>query len=168
MPSKPSHITALPTGLLPVKSSTQLLKEHLDSLADRGEQQKVVSLSFDFGSNYISMLKKGELLPMSRVVAIANALGLNEHDRAELLNTRLMEMHGQKGVICMETIATWAAETYKPRGDLERLQRMWEDAIAPAPHLLGDLLKDPVKAARIADVMKEVVQAELTSMTDMA
>jgi hypothetical protein len=49
-----------------------------------------------------------------------------------------------------------------------KLIEMWKDATSPAPHLLGGLLDDPARAARIGAVMHEVVQAELKLMTDEA
>jgi hypothetical protein len=141
MAKTPSHITPLPAELLPAKSSTQLINEYVERLRDSGVPQKVIALSLGFGPNYVSMLKAGEELPLPRVVAFAHAVRLSDAERHELLHTRLMELHGEKGEICVET---------------------------PAPHLVAGLLEDPARAARIAAVMNEVVQAELQAMADEA
>ncbi len=53
-------------------------------------------------------------------------------------------------------------------GDEGKLIEMWHDATSPAPHLLGGLLDDPARAARICAVMHEVVQTELKAMADEA
>ena len=49
-----------------------------------------------------------------------------------------------------------------------KLLEMWRDATSPAPHLLVGLLDDSARAARIAAVMNDVVQAELQAMADEA
>jgi hypothetical protein len=163
-----SHITSLSAELLPAKSSTQLINEYVERLRDTGVPQKVIALSLGFGPNYVSMLKAGEELPLPRVVAFAHAVQLKDAERHELLHTRLMELHGKKGEICVETLARWADELCSPVGDEAKLIQMWRDATSPAPHLIAGLLDDPARAARIAAVMHEVVQAELKAMADEA
>jgi hypothetical protein len=79
-----------------------------------------------------------------------------------------MELHGEKGEICVETLAQWANDLFTPVGDEGKLIEMWQGATSPAPHLLGGLLDDPARAARIGAVMLEVVQAELKLMADEA
>ena len=69
-----SHIPPLLPELLPTKSSTQLINEHVQRLIDGGERQKTIALSLGFGANYVSMLKAGEELPLPRVVAFAHAV----------------------------------------------------------------------------------------------
>ncbi len=168
MAKTPSHITPLPVELLPTKSSTQLINEYVERLRDSGVPQKVIALSLGFGPNYVSMLKAGEELPLPRVVAFAHAVRLSDAERHELLHTRLMELHGEKGEICVETLAQWASELCAPLGDEAKLIQMWREATSPAPHLVAGLLDDPARAARIAAVMNEVVQAELQAMADEA
>lgn len=168
MAKTPSHITPLPAELLPAKSSTQLINEYLERLRDSGVPQKVIALSLGFGPNYVSMLKAGEELPLPRVVAFAHAVRLSDAERHELLHTRLMELHGEKGEICVETLAQWASELCAPVGDEAKLIQMWREATSPAPHLVAGLLDDPARAARIAAAMHEVVQAELQTMADEA
>ena len=128
----------------------------------------MVALSLGFGPNYVSMLKAGEDLPLPRVIAFASAVRLNDDERRELLHTRLIELHGEKGEICVETLAQWANDLVAPVGDEGKLIEMWHDATSPAPHLLGGLLDDPARATRIRAVMHEVVQAELKAMADEA
>ncbi len=168
MAKTPSHITPLPAELLPAKSSTQLINEHVQRLLDRGERQKTIALSLGFGANYVSMLKAGEELPLPRVIAFAHAVRLTDAERHELLHTRLMELHGEKGEICVETLAQWASELCSPVGDEAKLIQMWREATSPAPHMVAGLLDDPARAARIAAVMNAVVQSELQAMADEA
>lgn len=168
MAKTPSHFTPLPAELLPAKSSTQLINEYVERLRDSGVPQKVIALSLGFGPNYVSMLKAGEELPLPRVVAFAHVVRLTYAERHELLHTRLMELHGEKGEICVETLAQWASELCAPVGDEAKLIQMWREATSSAPHLVAGLLEDPARAARIAAVMNEVVQAELQAMADEA
>lgn len=164
-----SHITPLPTGLVPAKSSTELINEYVERLRDSGVLQKTIALSLRFGPNYVSMLKAGdELLPLPRVVAFAHAVRLTPAERYHLVHTRLMELHGEKGELCVETIAQWADEAYSPVGDEAKLIELWRSATLPAPHLLSGLLDDPVRAARVHAAMEAVVQAELQAMADEA
>ena len=162
-----SHITPLPADMVPTKSSNQLINEHVQRLLDRGERQKTIALSLGFKPNYVSQLKDGvDLLPLPRVMAFAAAVRLSEEERSELLHTRLLELHGEKGEICVETLAQWAVDLVSPVGDEGKLLEMWRDASSPAPHLLVGLLDDPARAARIAAVMNDVVQAELQAMAE--
>ena len=163
-----SHITPLPAELLPTKSSTQLINEHVQRLLDSGERQKTIALSLGFGANYVSMLKAGEELPLPRVIAFAHAVRLSDAERHELLHARLMELHGAKGEICVETLVEWAVDLVSPVGDEGKLIEMWREATSPAPHLLAELLEDPARAARIRAAMEAVVQEELQAMADEA
>lgn len=163
-----SHIEPLPAAAMPAKSSTQLINEHIERARENGLLQKEIALSLNFGPNYVSMLKGGEELPLPRVLPFAAALRLSDAEKHELLHTRLMELHGQKGEICMETIATWASELCAPFGDEAKLIEMWREASSPAPHLVAGLLNDPKAAARIKAVIEDVVQAELKAMADEA
>lgn len=156
-----SHITPLPAELVPAKSSTQLINDYVRRLRDSGVPQKAIALSLGFGPNYVSMLKGGEELPLPRVIAFAQALRLSAAERHELLHARLMELHGEKGEFCVETLAQWAGELCSPIGDEAKLIELWREATKPAPHMLAGLLQEPARFARIADVMNEVVQAEL-------
>lgn len=168
MAKTPSHITPLPAKLVPEKSSTELINEYVERLRDSGVPQKTIALSLGFGPNYVSMLKAGEELPLPRVIAFAHAVRLTDAERHELLHTRLMELHGEKGEICVETLAQWADDLCSPVGDEAKLIEMWREATEPAPHMLAGLLEDPARAARIAAAMNEVVQAELKAMADKA
>jgi hypothetical protein len=168
MATTSTHISHLPVELIPTKSSTQLINEHITRLLNTGVRQKVIALTLGFGTNYVSMLKAGEDLPLPRIVAFAHAVRLNEEDRRELLHTRLIELHGSKGEICVETLAQWADDLFTPVGDEWKLIEMWREATSPAPHLLGNLLDDPVRSERVHSAMNEVVQAELKAMADEA
>lgn len=163
-----SHITPLSRELLPTKSSTQLINEHVQRLLDSGERQKTIALSLGFGANYVSMLKAGEELPLPRVIAFAHAVRLSDAERHELLHTRLMELHGAKGEICVETLAKWAVDLVSPVGDEAKLIEIWREATSPAPNLLAGLLEDRSRVARIRAVMEAVVQEELQAMADEA
>ena len=163
-----SHITPLPADLVPIKSSTQLINEHIQRLLASGERQKTIALSLGFGANYISMLKAGEELPLPRVIAFAHAVRLTDAERHELLHTRLMELHGAKGEICVEALAQWADELCSPVGDEGRLIEMWRDLTSPAPFLLAGLLEDPARAAHVRAAIHAVVQAQLQAMADEA
>lgn len=163
-----SHINPLPPELLPTKSSVQQINEHIQRLLDSGERQKTIALSLGFSANYVSMLKAREELPLPRVIAFAHAARLSDAERRELLHTRLMELHGAKGEICVETIAEWAVDLVSPVGDEGKLIEMWREATGVAPHLLFGLLEDPGRAARIRSVMEAVAQEELQAMADEA
>jgi len=164
-----THICPLPTELLSARTSTALINEYVERLRDSGVPQKTIALSLGFGSNYVSQLKDGkDLLPLPRVIAFAHAVRLSEAERHELLHTRLMELHGEKGEICVETVAQWASALCSPVGDGARLLEMWREATSPAPHLLAGLLDDPVRATRVRAAMEDVVQAELKAMADEA
>lgn len=164
--AKPSsHIEPLPVGLGPWTSSTDLICEHIERLRASGVPQKVVALSLGFGSNYISMLKsRKDELPLPRIIAFAHVLGLTEAQREELLHTRLLELHGQKGEICVETLAQWAKDLCALVGDEALLLQAWQEATAPAPQLLWGVLDNPKAYQRIRDAMVEVAQAELQKM----
>lgn len=168
MAKAPSHITQLPAELVPAKSSTQLINEYVERLRDSGVPQKTIALSLGFGPNYLSMLKAGEELPLPRVIAFAHAVRLTDAERHELLHARLMELHGEKGEICVETLAHWADKLCSLVGDEAKLIEMWREATGPAPHMLAGLLEEPARAKRIADAMNEVVQAELRAMAEEA
>lgn len=168
MAKTPSHISPLPADLVPAKSSTQLINQHVERLCASGVPQKAIALSLGFGANYVSMLKKGDELPLPRVIAFAKAVRLSEPERRELLHTRLMELHGEKGEICVETLAQWADDLFSPVGDEAKLIELWRAAADPAPSLLVGFLDDPARAARIGAVMREMVQEELKAMSDEA
>jgi len=164
----PSHITPLPAELVPAKSSTELINEYVERLRDSGVPQKTIALSLGFGPNYVSMLKAGEELPLPRVIAFAHAVRLTDAERHELLQARLVELHGEKGEICVEALAQWADELCSPVGDEAKLIEMWREATEPAPQMLTGLLEEPARAKRIADAINEVVQAELRAMAEEA
>ncbi|MFK4705920.1 hypothetical protein ABIC83_002759 [Roseateles asaccharophilus] len=158
------HVSPLHPELAPAKSSTQLISDHVERLRAGGVPQKVIALSLGFGANYVSLLKAGEGLPLTRVIAFAAAARLSDAERQELLHNRLMELHGEKGEICIETLAQWAVDLVAPVGDEGKLLELWRTATSPAPHLVAGLLADPVKAARVAEVLNQVVQEELQAM----
>lgn len=169
MAKTPLHIKPLSADLMPEKSSTALVNEHIQRLLDRGERQKTIALSLGFKPNYVSQLKDGvDLLPLPRIIAFAEAVRLTDEERSELLHARLMELHGEKGEICVETLAQWAADLASPVGDEGKLLGMWREATSLAPHLLAGLLDDPTHAARIRAALESVVQAELQAMADEA
>ena len=166
--TRPSHIAALPADLKPSKSSTQLINEHVERLRAQGVRQKVIALALGFEPNYISMLKAGEELPLPRVLAFADAAKLNPTERHELLHTRLLELHGEKGEICLETLVHWADQLFSPAGDEAVLVELWKEAASPAPQLVAGLLKDPAKARRVEELLVELVQAELKTLSEEA
>lgn len=163
-----SHIPPLPAELVPTKPSMELINEYVERLRNSGVPQKTIALSLGFGPNYVSMLKAGDELPLPRVIAFAHACRLTDAERHELLHTRLMELLGEKGEICVETLAQWASELCSPIGDEATLIEMWREATGPAPHMLAGLLEDPARAARVRAAMEAVVQAELKAMADEA
>lgn len=168
MASTSTHITPLPTEFTPAKSSTELLIEFVERRRDAGVLQKTLALALGFGPNYISMLKAGEDLPMSRVDALAAALHLTDAEAFELKSTRLIEMHGRKGEFCFESVAAWGHAAFAPAGDEALLVDMWNEACSPAPAMVSGLLKDPAVAARVRAVLEMAVQAELQARADDA
>lgn len=168
MPKAMPPVPALPSDLVPAKSSTQLIREHVERLRESGVPQKVIALSMGCTDHYISMLKKTTELPLSRVTAFAAAARLSDKERRELLHTRLMELNGGKSEVCIETLAQWADDVFTPIGDEAKLLELWKNATGAAPHLLVGLLQDPARAARLAAVMNEMAQAELKAQAEEA
>lgn len=166
--TKSSHISPLHPDLVPARSSTELINAYVERLRGQGVPQKVVALSLGFGPNYVSMLKKGEELPLPRVIAFAHAARLSDAEREELLHARLMELHGEKGEFCVETLAEWATTLCAPVGDEAKLIAMWREACAPAPQHLWGLLDNEEAAQRIRSAMTQAVQLELKAMAEEA
>lgn len=151
----------LPTELQPQVSSAELINRYLDRFVARGNKQMEVSMSMGVKDNFASMLRGKSGLPLSRIQAFARATELSEAERKELLHVRLMELHGNKGEICMDAVAQWALDLDERHGDDAALTRLWEEAISPAPHLLQGLLNNPAHVARLQAAMAEVVRLEL-------
>lgn len=164
--TKPS--TPLPASLRPSKSSTELIVEHVDRLTAAGVLQKTIAIDAGLAPNFVSMLKKGQDLPLARVLAFAKAAGLDEEQRKDLLHTRMLELHGERGDLCLETIAQWAIDALAPTEDVGTLQQMWEHELEPAPHLLQGLLADPALREKVRAAMNEVVQGKLRELAEEA
>lgn len=154
----PAHIAPLPVELRPSKSSTQLIIEHVERLKAAGTPQKSIGLTLGFGPNFVSMLKKGEDLPLPRVIAFARAAGLSDAERHELLHTRILELHGGKGEFDLEALVAWGAELFGVSGDEGAVVELWREVCAPAPYLVAGLLESPEAKARIRRVLNELVQ----------
>lgn len=160
--SKKFAVDPLPAALRPARSSRELVVDHLERLMAGGTRQKVVAHSLGLGPNFLSMLKSGDAeLPLPRVIAFAAAAGLSEDERIELLDTRLRELHGQNGDICLETLAQWGVDLVAPAGDEKKLLDLWRSAITPAPHLLSGLLDRPDVARRVSALFESIAQEEL-------
>ncbi len=164
MPTTKTAFKPLPSDFLPAISSTDLIKAHLSRVCGAGSALKVIARNMGVEPNYLSMLKSGECLALPRILAFAKAARLSDDERRELLHTRLMELHGEKGEFCVETLVQWSLDLFSPAADEQRLMEMWREATEPAPHLLGGLLDDPEIAERVVGAMHEVVQSELRRM----
>lgn len=152
-------VAPLPAELKPTRSSNELIAHHLDRLKGAGVPQKVVALSLGFGSNYLSMLRSGADLPLSRVIAFASAARLSETERSELLHARVIELHGGRGDFDVEALASWGADLFRPQGDEAALVSLWQEATAPAPRLAAGLLEDPAVRAKVRAVLQEAAQS---------
>lgn len=124
-----------------------------------GVPQKVLGLSLGFGPNFVSMLKKGEELPLPRVIAFARTAKPTQAQQHELLHTRITELHGGKGEFDVEAIATWGAEIFGPAGDEGVLIELWREVTDPAPHLVAGLLEDPKVRERVRRTLSAEVKA---------
>jgi hypothetical protein len=164
MPKIAPHVAPLPADLKPTRSSTELINGHVQRLKDNGVPQKAIARTLGFGDNYVSMLKAGEDLPLPRVIAFAAAARLSPAERFELLDTRLMELHGGRGDFDVEALAAWGAELFSPTGDEGALMAMWREATEPAPHLLVGLLANPAAAARVKAVVNAPSTKRLTAL----
>lgn len=165
------HSTAshIPAEYQPSRSSTELIRLHLERLADEGRPQKVIALALGVAPNYVSQLKDGtDMLGLGRLQAFALAVGMSAEEQAELIHARLLELDGRKAEISLEALALWAMEVAAPSGDLARLAAMWREATAPAPGLIEGVLANPIRAQRIAQAMREAVQLELRAMASDA
>lgn len=156
-----THIAALPSSIMPDRSSKQLLLAYVQRRCEAGISQKSLALSQNLAPNYFSMLKNGEDVPLSRLRALADVLLLSREERFELIHTRLLELHGAKGEICMETVAEWAIEMNQPDPDEAVLISAWQHACAPAPDLVRGLLDRPDVAARVRALLDEIAQEEM-------
>lgn len=162
-------VSTIPADLQPPRSSTQLIRLHLQRLADEGRPQKVVAHALGVVPGYVSQLKDGtEMLGLGRLQAFALAVGMSAEEQAELIHARLMELDGRKAEISLEALALWALQVAAPTGDVARLVAMWGEASAPAPELIEGVLDNPHRAQRIAQAMREAVQLELRAMASDA
>lgn len=159
----------MPAELLPPKSSTQLIVEHLERAQDSGKSQKVLAGAMDVKGPNLSNWKAGSKeMPLSRVIQFADAACLSEAQTHELLNARLIELHGRQGDFCLANIAHWAKVAFAPVGDEAKLLSMWEEASSPAPHLVAGLLENPAVAAKVKAALHAVVQEELSALAEAA
>jgi len=113
--SKNFAIPPLDPSLTPADTSTALINLHLDAFVAKGNPQKAVNLAMDVASPFISALKNGDqLVPLSRLLELADILGLVHADRVELIHTRLVEQHGRNGDFSLHVVAEWALEMARP------------------------------------------------------
>lgn len=166
MPKHASHLDPLPDDLRPPKSSNQLIVEYLSRLEPRGIRQKTVAATLGFGPNFLSMLKKGEELPLGRILAFAAAAGLDDRERRELLHTRMLELHRCKAEICIETLVAWAMDLFEPVGDEARLLQIWREEAEPFGMSLPSVLSHPSHAARIRAAIAEAIAAEMNTLAE--
>lgn len=159
---------ALPAELAPSTDTKALVSSYLDRLLESGGTQAAVAAALGVNNNFISMLRSTQGLPLPLVIPLARALGLDEAETNRLLDARLLELHGQKGEICVEALARWADATFAARGDDAQVIELWRTAIQPAPHLLQNILADGAVSRRLADFMASLVQESLCAMKDEA
>jgi hypothetical protein len=165
MPRHFSPVPPLPPQLLPPETSSELINRHIKRFIANGGRQKSIALALDLESPNISNWRAGKEIPLPRVREFARAVGLSEQETQELVYVRLVEMHGAQGEFCLATAAQWARDTFEPVGDEATLLAMWRDAIAPAPWLLAGLLNRSDVAAKLRQVLSDVVQTELQALS---
>lgn len=168
MPRHLSPVPELPSELQPLKPSTELINQHIERFIARGGRQKCIALALGLEGPNISNWRAGKELPLPRVRAFAQAVGLTQQETQELVYARLVEMHGAQGEFCLATAALWARDAFAPVGDEAALLEMWSDACAPAPGLLSGLLGRPDVQAKVRKALNDIAQAELRALAEEA
>jgi hypothetical protein len=157
-------IDALPAAALPERSSSELVTAYIERALERGVPRQTIALRSGLESNFVTMLKKGDPLPLARIVPLSMGLGLSTEERFELLTARIVELHGFKAVFDAEALATWVTDLCAPSGSEAVLLQIWREESAPARiHLHGLLVRTDV-AERVRAVLHQVAQEEMLAM----
>ncbi len=155
-------VLPIPADSMPAATSTTLLARFIERYEATGNPREAASRALGFRPNYLSMLRHGKArLSLPRVLPLAEVLGLSELECKDLLHAVVMEGHGSKGVLDAHALAAWARDIAIPTSDQRALLEVWEEACAPAPHLLHASLNNPTARARLLEFMKAMVDIEL-------
>ncbi len=160
----PIRIEPLPDAALPQRSSSELVTAFIERAIERGVPRKTIALRSGLEPNYVSMLKKGEPLPLARILPLAVGCGLSAQERFELLTARIVESHGLKVELDAEALATWVEELSALSVSESVLLQVWREESAAAPSHLHDLLERPDVAERVRAVLHQVAQEEMHAM----
>lgn len=162
MATTSTAVLPIPPEAMPTRSSKQLLAGFIERYEAFGNPREAASEALGFGPNYLSMLRHGKArLSLPRVLPLAAVLGLSDLERKDLLHAVVMEGHGSKGVQDAHALAAWARDIALPTSDHQDLVALWEQACAPAPHLLSGLLGNEVTRARVLEFLQAMVDIEL-------
>lgn len=164
---KPDPVVELPIEALPAISSAELIEKHCRRAKESGSPAKVLALSLGTSTQWVSMLRSGTTgLSLPRLLNFAAYANLTRAETFELLNTRILELHGKNGDICTETLALWARELNVPASEDEQaLLELWAQVTAPAAHLDG-LLANPSARKRVKALLDELAQEAYAAMAE--
>lgn len=164
---KPDPVVDLPAEAMPITSSAELIEGYCSQLKENGTAAKVLALTLNTSTSWISMLRSGKTdLSLPRLLNFAAAARLTREQTFDLLTTRLLELHGKNGDICAETLALWAKELQVPVSDDEQaLLQMWKQATVAAPHMDG-LLASPSAQKRVQALLDELAQEAYEGMAE--
>lgn len=137
---------------------------YIERALERGVPRQTIALRSGLESNFVTMLKKGEPLPLARILPLAVGCGLSAQERFELLTARIVELHGAKVELDAEALATWVTELCAPSGSEAVLLQIWREESAAAPDHLHGLLERPDVAERVRAVLHQVAQEEMHAM----
>jgi hypothetical protein len=160
----PIRIEPLPDAALPQRSSSELVTAFIERAIERGVPRKTIALRSGLEPNYVSMLKKGEPLPLARILPLAVGCGLSAQECFELLTARIVELHGLKVELDAEALATWVEELSALSVSEAVLPHIWREKSAAAPAHLHGLLERPDVAERVRAVLHQVAQEEMHAM----
>lgn len=156
----------LPAELAATPSSSELIRAHLARSVESGVTRASIAIALGFQENNLSNFATGKRkVPLGRVIALAAALGLDDSQTIELLNARMVELHGHNSDLCLHTLAIWATSLVQqaPCSDESFLAAALAKAKAPAPHI-DNILNSPQIRAHLEATIHNAVQEELARM----
>ena len=154
----------LPAVALPSRTSSELVTAFIERAIERGVPRKTIALLSGLEPNYVSMIKNGEPMPLSRILALAVGCSLSVEERLELLTVRIEELHGLKTELDAHALATWVSDLCSLSGSEAALLQIWREESAPAQMHLHGLLERADVAERVRAVLHQVVQEEMHAM----
>lgn len=160
-----AHLKPLPADLQPERPSRELVSMYIQRAIDRGETRQHIAFKSGMESNYLSMLKTGDPLPLGRVLSLAIGCGLSDEERFDLLTARLLESHGAKVELDVHALASWVQDLCMPSPSQAVLLQIWREESAPAAQSLHGLLERPDVAERVRAVLREVAQEEMLALS---